>query len=202
MFSSQEQLQKLRTEVHEKMVAKISRETSVGSLSLKTFVNPQLLSCILSIDEERLLTRLIEEMAQRFCLSFVPTMPPSVALSHIFDISIYVSVRTYFRMACLYVASKVDEFNVSLDDFVKNLKTGTRAHNAEIILSLEPDLLNHLKYHLAVYTPYRPLEGHFIAMKVFAPSLNPENLRTTCENFLWKSLLSDVSFLFAPSQVC
>lgn len=69
-------------------------------------------------------------------------------------------------MACLYLASKVDEFNVSIDEFVQNLKSGTKSSNTEIILGLEADLMRLLRFHLTVHGPYRPFEGHMIEIKV------------------------------------
>lgn len=67
----------------------------------------------------------------------------------------------------MYLACKIDEFNVSIDEFCSNLKCGTSQTNAEIILSYELDILYHLNYQLTVHTPHRPFEGFFIDIKVF-----------------------------------
>jgi len=102
-------------------------------------------------------------------------------------------------MACLYLACKVDEFNVSIDEFVANLKSGTADANREVVLGLEAPLMRMLHYQLAVHGPWRPLEGHLLALRAAAPA--PEALRSRAHDFLWRALLTDIGFLYAPSQV-
>jgi len=59
-----------------------------------------------------------------------------------------------------------------------------------------------LRFHLTVHGPYRPFEGHMIEIKTKFPRISrPETMRKSSEEFLWKSLLSDVCFLFPPSQI-
>ena len=65
----------------------------------------------------------------------------------------------------MYLACKVDEFNVSIGQFVGNLK-GDREKFANIILGFELLLMDKLHYHLTVHNPFRPLEGFFIDIKV------------------------------------
>ena len=69
------------------------------------------------------------------------------------------------RLTCVYLACKVDEFNVSIAQFVGNLK-GDREKFANIILGFELLLMDKLHYHLTVHNPFRPLEGFFIDIKV------------------------------------
>ena len=65
----------------------------------------------------------------------------------------------------MYLASKVEEFNVSITQFVGNLK-GDREKFTNTILSFELLLMKKLHYHLTVHNPYRPLEGFIIDLKV------------------------------------
>lgn len=65
----------------------------------------------------------------------------------------------------MYLASKVEEFNVSINQFVGNLK-GDREKFANIILTFELLLMDKLNYHLLIHNPYRPMEGLFIDLKV------------------------------------
>ena len=74
-------------------------------------------------------------------------------------------VNILFRLTCVYLACKVDEFNVSIAQFVGNLK-GDREKFANIILGFELLLMDKLHYHLTVHNPFRPLEGFFIDIKV------------------------------------
>lgn len=66
---------------------------------------------------------------------------------------------------CAYLACKVDEFNVSLRDFVGNLKKD-REKISDQILWFELTIMQILNFHLTIHTAYRPLEGLFINLKV------------------------------------
>lgn len=106
-------------------------------------------------------------------------------------------------LTCVYLASKVEEFNVSITQFVGNLK-GDREKFTNTILSFELLLMKKLHYHLTVHNPYRPLEGLFIDIKTRNKSLESsrvEKLRKGADEFLEKSLATNVSLIFAPSQI-
>lgn len=66
----------------------------------------------------------------------------------------------------MYLACKVEEFNVSIDEFINNLRSGSRADNMDTILSYELELMYHLDYQLATHAPFRALEGLIIHVKV------------------------------------
>lgn len=69
------------------------------------------------------------------------------------------------RVTCVYLACKVEEFNVSIMQFVSNIK-GDRGKAAEIILNNELLLMQHLRYHLTIHNPFRPVEGFLLDIKV------------------------------------
>ena len=73
--------------------------------------------------------------------------------------------HTCYRLTCVYLSCKVEEFNVSIGQFVGNLK-GDREKFANIILGFELLLMDKLHYHLTVHNPFRPLEGFLIDLKV------------------------------------
>lgn len=77
----------------------------------------------------------------------------------------HISTLIFDRLTCVYLASKVEEFNVSINQFVGNLK-GDREKFANIILTFELLLMDKLNYHLLIHNPYRPMEGLFIDLKV------------------------------------
>lgn len=60
---------------------------------------------------------------------------------------------------------KVEEFNVSIHEFIRNLKTGTPQSNAEQILHWEPILMHRLNYQLTIHCPFRSFEGHLMELK-------------------------------------
>lgn len=72
----------------------------------------------------------------------------------------------HILVTCAYLAAKIEEFNVSMNQFVKNIK-GDREKAAEIVLNNELLLLHKINYQLIVWHPYRPLEGFLIDIKVF-----------------------------------
>ena len=72
----------------------------------------------------------------------------------------------YFSYTCSYLACKVEEFNVSIKQFVDNIEGADLDEYCNLILSLELLLMQQLHYHLTVHNPFRPLEGLLIDIKV------------------------------------
>ncbi|KRX36059.1 Amyloid beta A4 precursor protein-binding family B member 2 [Trichinella murrelli] len=167
-------------------------------------------SVLLTEEEERLVCSVVEENALKFCQNFSPPLPWSTictafCLFKRFYLQTSVSefvVAKNVMMAIIYLACKLDDFYVTIETFTQKLKSGTQAENAEVILSLEMEVLTRIKCHLYVYHPFRPLEGHFISMKTLYPEFEKvELLRQGAYDFLWNSLFTDVSFLYSPSQI-
>lgn len=64
----------------------------------------------------------------------------------------------------MFVACKVEEFNVSINQFVNNIK-GDRNKATDIVLSNELLLIGQLNYYLTIHNPFRPIEGFLIDIK-------------------------------------
>jgi len=111
------------------------------------------------------------------------------------------SGQFFFRATCAYLSCKVEEFNLTLNQFLANIR-GDREKASDIILTNEPVLMSALKFHLTVHNSYRPLEGLLLDIKTRYPQYDVEAIHKTAEEFLDRALLSDASLLFAPSQVC
>jgi cyclin H len=94
----------------------------------------------------------------------------------------------------------VEEFNVSINQFVANVK-GDRIKATDIILSNELLLMQRLNYYLTVHNPYRPIEGFLIDIKTRCELANPERLRQGIDEFLDRTFLTDACLMYAPSQV-
>ncbi|KAI4467019.1 cyclin [Holotrichia oblita] len=103
-------------------------------------------------------------------------------------------------VTCIYLACKVEEFNVSIMQFVANIK-GDREKATDIILNNELLLMEQLNFHLTVHNPYRPIEGLLIDIKTRCALNDPERLRPGTEHFLERAFLTDVVLIYAPSQV-
>lgn len=198
MFNNEGEIQSLRQEANERYVEEHGTKMS----------EEQRQAYFLSASEERHLCRHFEFVLKEFCSRFQPPMPKYVlgtALCYFKRFYINCSAMDYhpkdIMLTCVYLASKVEEFNVSINQFVGNLK-GDREKFANIILTFELLLMDKLNYHLLIHNPYRPMEGLFIDLKTrFRVLENPEKLRKGAEEFLEKSLMTDVCMLFAPSQV-
>lgn len=161
----------------------------------------------LSPDEERLLLRQYELHLKEFCKRFSPPMPKGVigtAFQYFKRFYLYNSSMDYhpkeILATCVYLACKVEEFNVSISQFVANIR-GDREKASDIILNNELLLMQQLKYHLTIHNPFRPIEGFLIDIKTRCSLANPERLRGGIDEFLEKVFLTDACLLYAPSQI-
>jgi len=162
----------------------------------------------LTENEEQVLTRHYEYVLKEFCGCFQPPMPSYVvgtAVSFFKRFYLHNSVMNYHPKhlvyTSVYLAAKVEEFNVSITQFVANMQ-GDKEEAADIILQQELLLMEHLHYHLTVHNPFRPLEGLLIDIKSRCDNIdNAEMLRKGAEEFVDRSLSTDVSLLFSPSQI-
>lgn len=110
------------------------------------------------------------------------------------------SIYLLHRATCVYLSCKTEEFNVSISQFVANIK-GDRVKAMDIILSNELLLMQQLNYYLTVHNPYRPIEGFLIDIKTRCSMVNPEKLRNSIDEFIERTMLTDACLLYAPSQL-
>lgn len=159
------------------------------------FQGEQKAAFFLSADEERLLLKQYELQLKEFCKRFEPPMPKYVVgtafhyfkrfylnnssmdyhpkeilwvltLIQWYSMNIFLNIEPRLsRATCVYLSCKVEEFNVSIGQFVANIK-GDRNKAMDIILSNELLLMQELNYYLTVHNPFRPIEGFLIDIKV------------------------------------
>jgi cyclin H len=72
---------------------------------------------------------------------------------------------TFYSVTSAYLACKVEEFNVSIEQFIANIK-GDKERAMDIVLNNELMLMRELNFHLTIHNPYRPVEGLLIDVKV------------------------------------
>lgn len=60
----------------------------------------------------------------------------------------------------------MEEFNVTISNFVTNMPQFDAEIAVDLVLSQELLLMQMLYYHLTVHNPYRPVEGLLIDIKV------------------------------------
>ncbi|CAG9766496.1 unnamed protein product [Ceutorhynchus assimilis] len=197
MFSSEEELDSLRVNANNKHIETHGKNINPAT-KYDIFLNPE---------EERLMVKRFEGHLKDFCKRFQPPMPRCVtgtAFHYFKRFYIKNSVMNYhpkeIMVTCIYLACKVEEFNVSILQFVANIK-GDREKAADIILNNELLLMEQLNFQLAIHNPFRPVEGLLIDIKTRGSLHDPERLRVGTEQFLERVLLTDALLLYAPSQV-
>ena len=67
-------------------------------------------------------------------------------------------------MTAAYLACKVEEFNVSIEQFISNIQ-GNKERATDVILNTELLLMQELNFHLSVHNPYRAVEGFLVDVK-------------------------------------
>jgi len=143
-----------------------------------------------------------------FCEKFKPPMPRYVkgtAFHYFKRFYLYNSVMNYhpkeILVTAVYLASKVEEFNVSMQQFVANVQ-GNQERATKIILNNELLLMQELQFHLTVHNPFRAVEGLLIDIKTRCDSVHGvDSFRPEIESFLDSVFLTDACMIYAPSQI-
>lgn len=195
-FADESELQKLREEANKKYVEAYGKELEESKRA-----------DLLTASEERIVLHKYELQLREFCRKFVPPMPRAVtgtAFHYFKRFYLNNSVMNYhpkeILVTCVYLACKVEEFNLSMKQFVSNIK-GDRDKAADIILNTEFLVLRQLRYQLLIHNPYRPVEGFIIDIKTRGNLQNVDRLRPGIEDFLDKLFLTDAILLYSPSQL-
>lgn len=164
----------------------------------------------LTVDEERSLIEYYQIVLIEVCDKFKPPVPSAAvtatAVAYLKRFYLKTSVMDHppkeMFLVCLYMACKVEEHNISVDRFVEILPADRREKTKDFILAHELLLMQRLNFHLTVHNPYGPMEGFIIDIKTRGLMLgDPEKWRPLAEEFLRKTLLTDVSLLYSPSQI-
>ena len=164
---------------------------------------------LLTIDEHKVLCKYYEKFLFHLCMKFQPPLPYSVLFTSFvyfkriyFQTSVMEHLPQDMLSVCLYMACKVEEYNISVDKFVMIYPEADRARITEVILSNEMGLMKLLNYQLIVHSPKRALEGFFVDIKTrFKQKEDFDRCREVSNEFLNASLFSDVVFLYTPSQI-
>ena len=165
----------------------------------------------LQYHEEKLLLIYYSQYINDICHKFKPPVPFSVtgtSLAYFKRFYLNTSVMEFHprEMAFLsvYLACKVDEYNVSIDQFMDQVCSQPNPSLQMFIIDNELLMLQKLNFHLTVHCPYRPLEGFMIDLKTNKEQIgidDPEIYRQKIEQFLMKCSLTDAVLLFPPSQI-
>ena len=194
MFSSEDEVESLRKEVNSEYIERF-RETSKEDVTW------------LTVDEERQLVKYYQLVLMDVSTKFQPPMPSiavATAVAYMKRFYIKTSVMEHppreMYLVFLYMACKVEEYNISAETFVCILPADRREKALDFILSHELLLMQQLDFHMTVHNPYRPMEGFIIDMKTRL-SVNPDAWRSKADHFLSMSLHTGVCFYYPPSQL-
>lgn len=198
-FNGKEDLERIREKTNQTYRSKQSSKLKINSNSY------------LTTEEELKFLQYYENRLRDFCRYFKPPLPPNVAATALMYLKRFY-LRTscmdyhprFISFTCLWLAAKVEEYNISISQFVENLKqNSTESKKSEdLILALELPVIHALKYHLTIHNPFRPLEGFLIDLRTRSQTIeNVDILRQSAEEFLNKVLKTDAGLLFPPSVI-
>ena len=182
------------------------REKCIENYGTKCSIPPK---DLVTIEEHKVVCKYYEKLLFYLCTKFQPPLPYSVIFTaFVYFKRIYLQASIMEQLpqdmmsVCLYMACKVEEYNVSVDKFVMIYPEAERIRTADVILGNEMGLMRLLNYQLIVHSPKRALEGFFIDIKTrFQQKEDFDKCREVSNEFLNAVLFSDVVFLYTPSQI-
>jgi len=181
---TQEQLNELRQQSHEKV--------------LKTLQNP---SDALSLEDQSVLRIYYEQQIQQICKHL--SLPDKCqATSIAFFKRFYLSCTLMdhhpktIMLTSIYVASKVEEHHIDLDDFCKTVKIDQAS-----IQQPEMTLLEGLRFQLKIYHPYRALHGLMLDLQSSLQGSSIDALWVAAQEELHLAMATDLPLLYPPSQL-
>lgn len=198
MFADQQDIDRYRETANTNFIAKHGADMSEEQRSAH----------FLSAADEKTVALYYQYHLRDFCRAFRPAMPRAVVCTsaHYFK-RFYVnnSIMDFHPkgvlVTCVYLACKVEEFNVSMSQFVANVK-GDKEKAMDIVLELELVVIHAIHYHLTVLNPLRPIEGLLIDIKTRCPQLpDVDRLRPYVDEFIDCILFTDALLLYSPSQL-
>ncbi|CAG0919965.1 unnamed protein product [Notodromas monacha] len=200
MFDNVEEIDVLRREAHKRSVQKLVERRNVRPSEID--------ASLLNYDESMVILRHYEYSLHDFCRTFSPPMPMAVIGTsyHYFKRFYLFNSPMDFHpkeilVTCVFLASKVEEFNVSIREFVQNIR-GDKEKAIDIILSLELLLMQQLSYQLQIHNPYQSAYGFMLDLKNRWNGLeNVELLQPAIEEFISTTYRTDAPFIYSPSQI-
>ncbi|KAJ1951215.1 hypothetical protein FBU59_000300 [Linderina macrospora] len=103
-------------------------------------------------------------------------------------------------LACLYLATKVENAFVKIDDFTKPLAR-TKVTNSDV-LDYEFVVTQSLQFDLAVHHPYRPAYGFFLDMQAYVEDITVlQKTYELAQKYIDQAVFTDLVFFFQPAQI-
>jgi len=197
MFKNEDVIQNIKKQTNRQFIQR-HQQQAVGQ--------PQ--DYFLSQEEEEAVAYYFSVKMGEFCDKFKPPMPRYVRGTsfHYFK-RFYLnnSVMDYHPkeiiVTAVYLACKVEEFNVSMAQFVANI-AGNQERATKIILNNELLLMQELQFHLTIHNPFRAVEGLVIDIKTRYPGVGDiDTWRPHIDKFLDSIYLTNAIMIYSPSQL-
>ncbi|KAI8323855.1 cyclin-like protein [Martensiomyces pterosporus] len=103
-------------------------------------------------------------------------------------------------LACLYLATKVENSFLKIDDFTRPLARA-KITNADV-LDLEFVVTQSLQFELCVHHPYRAAYGFFLDMQTHVEDIGVlQNTYDQAVKLINKALFTDLVFFYQPAQI-
>ena len=171
--------------------------------------HPNCSDFFLPIEDEHLLCRKFERELLRFCSIFEdPPLFRSIkctAMNYFKRFYLKYSAMEYYpqnvMLLCVYLACKVEEYNICIDKFVAMLEQSLQYETGLFIIAHEFILMEALDYSLIVHNAFKPLDGFILEL---SPKLEIEKLAAMekqAKSFINDAILTDSILLYPPSQV-
>ena len=166
------------------------------------------LTKILTVEEQTNLVDYYVCFVRDLCNMFQPAPPPTVfGTAAIYFKRFYLNTSPMeyhpreVAYLSVYLATKVDEYNVSISQFIQQLAPKYEKVQ-DFIITNELLLMQKLHFHLTVHNSFRPMEGFIIDLKArFRDLTDIDKFRQNAETFIIKALHADTFFIYTPSQI-
>ena len=197
MFKNEEEIQRIKSETNQRFIEKHQLRAE-----------GQKVDFFLSEEDEVDVEFYFSVKMGEFCTKFQPPMPRYVkGTAHHYFRRFYLgnSVMDHhpkeILVTCVYLACKVEEFNVSMAQFVANIQ-GNQERATKIILNNELLLMQELQFHLTIHNPFRAVEGMIIDIKTrHSAGAEVDSWRPHIDKFLDSVLLTNAFLIYSPSQI-
>ncbi|VEU24067.1 DEKNAAC105111 [Brettanomyces naardenensis] len=145
--------------------------------------------------------RKCKDLAKFFHL---PSQARATAIMYLYKFYLAHSVMVYhpqyIMYTCLFLAAKVENSFIGINNFSKAIPKTT----PDSILQYEYLILQSLRFSLRCHHPYQPLYGFYLDIQELLPKVDFKRLGRSCDSareLVNESLFTNVPFLFTPPQV-
>ncbi|CAD5114679.1 DgyrCDS3725 [Dimorphilus gyrociliatus] len=200
IFPSIDEVRNLRNEANSEFINKIGIK-QLSEEEARYLLTPH---------QEYKLSLAYEYEIKKFCMSF-PTPLPSfvIATSMIYFKRFFLhnSIMEYnpedIMITCIFLACKVEEYYVSIQNFSSYCKLMPKEACEKIVRDNELLVMLKLHYHLTIYKPYKAVDGFLLDIRTRCKDVkfNFERVQKIALEFIDRSLHTDVFLLYSPSQI-